>query len=342
MKIVTFDKPGAWNRFVAGCPSAVYTHLYEWRSVIGKAYGHKSLYLAAVNNNKEIRAALPLFRIKRPFWSSHWISIPFFDQAGVLGDPSAGNRLLERAGAVLNSKETASLSLRQDHHSGTMNLRVRGKDPLIFDEKVSMQVPLAPNQQEMMARFRSKLRSQINKGLKNGLTWDIGKERLIDPFYSVFSRNMRDLGSPVHSKRFFEAILNFLPANAFICVVYYRRTPVATSFMFRFKNRITNPWASSLKAYRHLNANMVLYWQMIRFACNLGMELFDMGRSSKGASTHKFKQQWGSREAPLKWYTWEFGGRKIVGETLSIAPWKKIPLRGANIAGPLIRKYISL
>lgn len=342
MQIISINHPREWNHFVKGCPNAAYTHLYEWRSVIGKIYGHNSLYLAAVDKNKGILAALPLFRIKRPLGNPHWISIPFFDQAGILGDPNVGKKIIENAGIVLNSNGAASLSLRQDHHLGSANLQMRGKDPLIFDEKVSMHIPLAPNQKEMMARFRSKLRNQINKGIKNGLTWDIGKERLIDPFYLVFSRNMRDLGSPVHSKRFFKAIFNFFPKNAFICVVYHKRTPVAASFLFRFKNRIVNPWASSLREYRHLNTNMVLYWQMIGFACNLGLEVFDMGRSSRGASTHKFKQQWDPKEESLKWYTWEFGEKKTVGETLTIVQWKKIPVWGANIAGPIIRKYISL
>ena len=178
--------------------------------------------------------------------------------------------------------------------------------------------------------------------MKNGLTWEIGKERLIDPFYHIFSRNMRDLGSPVHAKRLFKTIFKIFPANAFICMVYHGKIPAAASFMFRFKNRLSNPWASSLREYRYLNTNMLLYWQMIGFACNLGLELFDMGRSSRGAATHRFKQQWGPQETALEWVTWEFKRKKTAGETLAVEPWKKMPVWGANIAGPMIRKYISL
>lgn len=345
MKVVSITNPVDWDRFVSTCPAAVPGHLYSWRRVIETVYGHKSLYLAAVDKNNEykIQAVLPLFRIKRPFCSPEWVSIPFFDQAGILArDQDAGKQLLEKAGSILEADGAAGLSLRQDNRSDFPGTALKGRQPELFTEKVGMKIPLAADRQEMMARFRSKLRSQVKKGAKNGLTWEIGKARLVDPFYRVFSRNMRDLGSPVHSKHFFRAIFQNFPDRAFICVVRHRGNPCAASFMFRFKNSLANPWASSLRDFRHLNTNMVLYWQMIGFACNLGLDFFDMGRSSAGASTHKFKQQWGPEETPLVWYSWRFNDAVPVKETLSIAPWKKLPVWGANLAGPLVRKYISL
>ncbi len=341
MQIVEVNHDREWNRFVTGNPNAYYTHLYEWRMLIENVYGHKSLYLAAVQKNR-ICAVLPLFCIKRPFCTPNWVSMPFFDQAGISGDPDAGKQLLKKAESLLYSNKAGILSLRQDSRFNSDHMELEGRQPVTYNEKVSMQVPLESSQQLMTARFRSKLRNQINKGIKNGLTWEIGKKRLLDSFYHVFSENMRDLGSPVHSKTFFRAVFDFFPANVFICMVYHRRTPVAASLVFRFKNSLANPWASSLREYRHLNSNMLLYWQMIRFACNLGVEVFDMGRSSKGASTYKFKQQWSPREIPLNWYTWKFGKKGVPKETLVVESWKKMPVRAANLAGPKIRKYISL
>ncbi|MCG8615621.1 MAG: GNAT family N-acetyltransferase [Desulfobacterales bacterium] len=341
MDIIEVNHARTWNRFVTGNAHACYTHLYEWRELIENVYGHKSLYLSAVKENK-ICGLLPLYCIKRPLSTPYWVSMPFFDHAGVLGEADAGKQLIKKAESLLCSHKGGNLSLRQNNRFNPGDLPLGRGRPDVFNEKVSLQIPLASSPQLMMAGFRSKLRNQINKGVKNGLTWEIGKKRLLDSFYHVFSRNMRDLGSPVHSKAFFRAVFNFFPDNAFICVVYYKRTPVAASFMFRFKKALANPWASSLRAYRHLNSNMLLYWQMIRFACTLGLDFFDMGRSSKGASTYRFKQQWSPRETPLNWFTWEWGDKRVPRETLVIQPWKKMPVRIANIAGPMIRKYISL
>ena len=334
-----------WDRFVMAHPGAAYGHLFGWRRVIETAYGHQPLYLAAVEdeNPEKIRAVLPLFRFKRPFCRPEWISIPFFDQAGILArDGEAGTFLVQTVGRVLAGNGAADLSLRQDPVFDASSLEVGGRHPRIFRQKVGLRIPLDPGRRKMETLFRSKLQSQVRKGFKNGLTWEIGKERLLSSFYHVFSRNMRDLGSPVHSRKFFESLLISFPAQAFICVVYFRGIPAAASFMFRFKNSLANPWASSLREFRYLNANMVLYWQMIRFACNLGLETFDMGRSSRGASTHRFKGQWGPVETPLSWYTWSFGKEESVRETLSLSLWKHLPLWGAGMAGPRVRKYISL
>lgn len=343
MQVKIYTEFREWDRFVMGHPGAAYGHLSGWGRVIETVYGHQPLYLAAVDEGKpeRIRALVPLFRFKRPFSRPEWISIPFFDQAGILArDEAAGKFLLDDAGRILTGKGASGLSLRQDSGFDASSLAVDGRLPEVFRQKVGLCIPLGSGRMETL--FRSKLRSQVRKGIKNGLTWQIGKERLLSPFYSVFSRNMRDLGSPVHSRKFFASILTVFPAHAFICVVYFRGIPVAASFIFRFKDRLANPWASSIREFRYLNANMVLYWQMIQFACHLGLETFDMGRSSQGASTHRFKSQWGPEETPLSWYTWTFGSGESVRETLSISPWKKLPLWIAGLAGPRVRRYISL
>ncbi len=333
-----------WDRFVFAMPGSSYGHLSGWRTVIEQAYGHSPLYLAVQGSQPgDIRAILPLFRFKRPFCRPDGISIPFFDQAGILArDPESGTRLLQKAGALLARKGAGAMVLRQDPGFKASDFQIQGRSPRVYREKVGLGIPLAPDRRQMMADFPSKLRSQIRKGIKNGLTWDIGKARLIDPFYQVFSRNMRDLGSPVHSKRFFKLIFACFPAQAFICVVYAHGRPAAAGFMFRFKDRLANPWASSLKEFRHLNTNMLLYWQMIGFACNLGLHTFDMGRSSQGAPTYRFKRQWGPKETPLTWYSWVLNQTTPARETLNIGPWARLPQWGANLAGPRVRRYISL
>jgi FemAB-related protein (PEP-CTERM system-associated) len=340
LKIITH--PFEWDRFVMQHPDACFTHRFGWRRVIESVYRHRSGYLAAVKRG-QILAMLPLFRFKRPFYPPEWISIPFFDHAGILTKtPEAGQFLVEKAWKTLGCKNTAGLSIRQDTNVDLSGLLLSGRHPKIFTEKTNLAIPLASSPRQMMAAFPAKLRSQINKGIKNGLTWDIGGPKLLPAFYKVFTQNMRDLGSPVHSPSFFKTTFAVFPGRAFICVVYHKGMPVAAGFVFRFKNRLVNPWASSLRQFRSLNTNMLLYWQMIRLACSLNLDIFDMGRSSKGASTFRFKQQWGPKQTQLSWYTWKGDRPGVPGETLSISPWQKLPLGVANLAGPLVRRHISL
>jgi len=349
LKIKEIKTPGAWDRYVLHHEKSGYCHLFNWTRVIRDVYNHKFIYLAAVKENpetcEEICGILPLYRFKSFTGRPRLLSIPFFDTAGILAqDREAESFLFMKSISFFTQRMFSGMELRQDAPLNIPDMEVPGVVPEIYSAKVGLHIDLLGSQGIMMESIKSKLRSQIRKGRKNGLAWRIGKRELLDPFYKVFSRNMRDLGSPVHSKKFFDAVFTYFYHHSFICVVFYRSKPVAASFMFKFKKRLANPWASSLKEYRHLNSNIFLYWQMIRFACNIGMEIFDMGRSSKGAPTYRFKKQWGPRENQIFWYRWGFKGKSInrIGETLSIGPWKKIPVRIANFIGPLVRRNISL
>jgi len=351
MEIKAVTDSAAWDRYVLQTPESRYTHLFNWSRVIEETYGHRPVYLAAVgpvqNGGPGICGILPLFRFKALVTGPRLVSVPFFDTAGILArDSFTRNFLFKRGLEPLCNKNAGlyAITLRQPEMLDIPDLSLMAGGPRIFSAKVGMSLPISGSQQEMMNNFKSKLRSQIKKSEKSGLDWKIGKTGLMDPFYAVFSRNMRDLGSPVHSKNFFKAIFRYFYDQAFICVVFYKTRPVAASFMFRFKKTLANPWASSVREFRYLNANLYLYRQMIGFACNLKAEIFDMGRSSKNAPTYRFKNQFCPEEQPLYWYTWPVPGQGLfpAEETLTLPGWKKLPLGMANLLGPLVRKRISL
>jgi FemAB-related protein (PEP-CTERM system-associated) len=344
----------AWDRYVLQSGASKYTHLFNWSRVIKDAYGHKPVYLAAVRpaqdrnrgRNPEISGILPLFRFKTLTNSSRLVSVPFFDTAGILAREGSTRDFLFKSGLGILIKKPgiSGVVLRQADMLDIPDLTLLNCAPHIFSGKVGLSLSILGSEWEMMQAFKSKLRSQIKKSETCGLTWKIGKAGLIDPFYAVFSRNMRDLGSPVHSKKFFKTIFNYFNPHAFICVVFHKSRPVAAAFMFRFKKTLVNPWASSIREFRFLNANLYLYWQMIRFSCHLKVEIFDMGRSSKNVPTFRFKKQFCPDEHPIYWYAWSFPekARFQPEETLTLPGWKKLPLGMANLMGPHIRKRISL
>ena len=350
--VVQSEDAGAWDAFVHAHPAAEHGHLFNWSRVIAEVYRHRPYYLAAVDagagseHGGTIRGILPLFRFKPLLSWPKLVSLPFFDQAGPLAGDRQTETLLFQAGlGRLRDRGCAGLEIRQAAPARyCQGHGVEEFNSKLSTLKVSMKLRLADSQDEMLRGFKAKLRSQINKGMKNGLETRIGREELLEPFYQVFSRNMRDLGSPVHSKKFFQAIFKYFRQDAYICLVTFERQPVAAGFMFRFRNELKNPWASSLRIYRHLNTNMLLYWAMIRFACDEGMHCFDMGRSSGGASTYRFKKQWGPEENQLYWYSWSPAGQKLEErpETLVYPTWRRLPVFAANLLGPLLRRHISL
>jgi serine/alanine adding enzyme len=329
-----------WDNYILRCPESSHCHLSGWRRVIARSYGHPAHYLWA-DENGEVKGVLPLIAMRNFFFRRSLVSMPFLDDGGICADNNQiGSRLFQEA-----------LRLYEDQKADFLDLRHRYNNNLDFPragEKVMMILNLAGNSDELWKGFDAKLRNQIRKASKSGITasWS-GKERVAD-FYEVFAANMRDLGSPVHSRQFFEAMLDEFSDSAKLMLVRKGNRVIGGAVCLFFKDSMVVPWASSLRAYFALCPNNLLYWEMIRWGCENGYQRFDFGRSSPDSGTYRFKKQWGTKEEPLHW---QCVSRKA-GETAIfhgdsekyrwiVKTWRRLPLSLTKLVGPLVRGQVS-
>jgi FemAB-related protein (PEP-CTERM system-associated) len=350
-----------WDAYVSAHPRATLYHLSGWLQVVRKSYGHKVYSLAACERSGagagRITGVLPLVHIKHPLFGNRLVSMPFFDMGGILADsPEIGKTLLGHALSLARRVGASALELR---HTDPIQLdgetsfrsRLNPDSPICrtWSQKVRMLLDLPDSPEALLKSFKSKLRSQINRPLKGGLQIKSGGVELVDEFYGVFLENMRDLGSPVHSRTLIKnAVLEF-SERARVFVVYQNRTPLAASLALGFNGMLMNPWASALRRFSHLSPNMLLYWGMLEHATQNGYAKFDFGRSTLGEGTFRFKEQWGAKPSPLHWQYigWNAAGSENGSELsrrfeLAAAVWKRLPLVVTRVFGPAVRKYISL
>jgi FemAB-related protein (PEP-CTERM system-associated) len=325
------DGDGAeWDAYVRSRPDATGYHEWAWRGVIGRAFGHRSFYLAARTGGRLV-GVLPIVEIRSLVFGRTMTSMPFVNFGGVLADTDEAARALVEAGAILaDSRRARHLELR---HVGR-----RFEDLPCKQHKVTMRLPLQVGLWEQIDR---KARNQVRKAEKSGLTVLRGGAERLDDFYTVFARNMRDLGTPVYARAWFAEVLAAFPDRARIIVVRLKDEPVAAGFTFRTRGMTEIPWASSIRDYNSLCPNHLLYWHAIETALAEGCDVFDFGRSTPGEGTFKFKEQWGAAPLPLHWEYWLPAGAAVPDHTpknpkfrLAIEGWKRLPLWLANLAGP--------
>ncbi len=182
---------------------------------------------------------------------------------------------------------------------------------------------------------------------KASFTSATGGAELLGDFYEVFKRTMRDLGTPVYGRRFFDEVLRACPAAAAWFVVRHEKTPVAASITIGWRTMVEVPWAASLKEYRPQNPNMLLYWDMLRTAHEDGYRAFDFGRSTPDEGTFHFKKQWGAVASPMCWEYWLPPGRALPDQSpdnpkfkTAVAVWQKLPLGVTTLLGPHIVRGI--
>jgi FemAB-related protein (PEP-CTERM system-associated) len=248
------------------------------------------------------------------------ISLPFLDGGGILAScRAAEERLLFEVIRLGREVGAARIELRHEQplscwdEISTLCIETSGKplETATKSHKVRMLLALPESSEMLMKSFKSKLRNQIKKPLKEGLTSRIGGLELLGDFYRVFLANMRDLGSPVHSVKLMRHVLTEFPEQSRVIVVYKEKEPVASSLVVGFNKVLGNPWASSLREYAPLSPNMLLYLRVLEYACNHGYQVFDFGRSSPGEGTYKFKEQWGAAPVPLHWHYISLDGKPL-------------------------------
>jgi serine/alanine adding enzyme len=330
-----------WQRFVAAAPGAEIYHDYRWRALIEGVFGHECVYLLARDATGEPCGVLPLVRLRSRLFGDFLVSVPYFNYGGVLGaHAEAEQALLAAAAARARALGVTHAELR--HRAGAHSL-----DWPKRDSKVTMLLDLPATEDELFRSFGSKLRAQIKRPEKAGATSRFGGVELLDDFYAVFARNMRDLGTPVYPRRFFRAILETFGAEARLCIVDLRGKPVAAGFVVTHRGTMEIPWASSLREANRDSVNMMLYWSVLRAAVAAGCKRFDFGRSSKDSGTFKFKAQWGAEPEALEWHYWLAAGGappEIAPSNpkyrLAIALWQRLPVPVANFLGPHIVKNL--
>ncbi|OLE20560.1 MAG: hypothetical protein AUG50_00345 [Betaproteobacteria bacterium 13_1_20CM_3_63_8] len=199
--------------------------------------------------------------------------------------------------------------------------------------------------EELFNGFTAKLRSQIRRPQKEGVTVAFGRDQLA-AFFSVFARHMRDLGTPTQSFAFFEEITNQFPDDCWIGCAYLSGEPIAGGLGLRFGDEFEMTWASSLREYNRHAPNMLIYWAFMERAIANGVTRFNFGRCTPGGGTHKFKMQWGGREKQLWWYGLSANNGVTTPDPKegpfrwAPAIWRRLPTSIATKFGPSIVRYI--
>lgn len=349
----------ALDAFVRAHPEGNAYQLAAWRRAVADAYGYPGQVLAA-RRGSEVIGMLPLSRVARPWGRPRWVSLPFCDLGGALATSNeVAEALAARARRDIGPAGATGLELRCSAPQVPHELEAQ-EESALEGKKVRMVLGLPESAAALMGSYPPKLRSQVRKAEKNGLTSEVATKvetsaAAIAEFYDVYSRNMRRLGSPPHSRAWFEAIHRHYSAagDMFIVVVRHEHKAVGAGWVLLCGDSAVIPWASTLAEYNSLAPNMLLYWAIQAHLCERGVRQFDFGRSTYGEGTYKFKKQWGARPVALDWREWDAQGTAPIaapatsGGKSTLRPlvesaWQRLPLAVTNSLGPRLRRFITL
>jgi FemAB-related protein (PEP-CTERM system-associated) len=328
-----------WDAFVAANNGSLY-HLYDWKDINEQLLGHRCEYLAARDSEGVMQGILPLVFVESRLFGRILCSMPFMNYGGpVAATPFAAATLAREATARARTFGADYLELRCPAALDTaMPVSLR---------KVSMTVPLLPDPEALFNSFSQKHRKNIRRAQKNELTVRKGGIELLDDFFHVLELSWRSLGTPMYSRDYFERLLTTFPRNTSVFVCLHRGAPIAVALTGHFNGVVEGMWAGGRQELRHLDANYVLYWEMLRDACQSGHKLFHLGRSTSQSGAEQFKSKWNAETHQLYWYFHRPDGGPMPQLNvdnpkyrLAISAWRKMPLWATRLVGPHIARLI--
>ena len=341
LRVELTSTPETWHDYLTEKGSAGFYQKAAWLRVLQNGLGHQPVCLQATLG-PQLVGVLPMAFVKTPLFGRFLVSLPYLNSSGIVAEtPEAAAALVDRAVDFAEQLDVRYLELRHEMAADHPKLTEAVTD------KVHMRLTLPETTDELWKSLKSKLRSQVRKPLNNdSLTVHWGSHDLLDEFYSVFTKNMRDLGTPPFSRRLFASMLDEFPGDSEICSVHLDGHPVASGLLIHGPGVTQVPSASSLRNFNSTSANMLMYWHLLARSIERGQAVFDFGRSSKGAGTHKFKAQWGAKEFPAVWQHFVREGeatdmRPNSGKfDLMIKTWQKLPVWLTRVIGPSIVRGI--
>lgn len=329
----------AWDGFVRAQPLATFFHLSGWKEVIEQSLGHNCHYLFA-RQASEIVGILPLTHVRGRIFGNSLISNGFC----VYGGPIA------TSDAAMHALNAAATDLARE--LGVERIEYRLRQPRMSDwhcdheTYVTFRKPLVSDPEEQMLQIPRKQRAMIRKGMKEHLKGAIDGDA--QRFYALYAESVRNLGTPVLARRYFDCLKSVFAKDAEIVTILSNGQAVASVLSFFFRDEVLPYYGGGGNAARACSANDFMYWEVMRRACEGGIKLFDFGRSKVGTGSFAFKKHWGFEPEPLYYEHFLQHLREVPRinplnpkYARMIAVWKRLPLSIANVLGPIIARELA-
>lgn len=341
MQIIQCDESHAkaWDDFVCCQEQASFYHLFGWKAVNESCFGHETFYLAAVDEGR-IRGVFPLVYLKGRIFGKILCSLPFVNYGGPCADePFVEQLLLNEAKTIVDRHRIDYLEIR--------STRKLDGDLQTSEHKVSITLALDKNPDTLWNAFKTGHRNNVRRAYKRGLSVRSGGVELLDTFYDILSESWRNLGTPLYQKSYFEHIVKTFPRETKIFVLDHEGVPISSALNGHFRGVVEGMWLGALPRARDLESSYVLYWEMIKDACERDFQWYHLGRSTVDSGGETFKKKWNTYPTQLYWQYLVRNGCSMPQLNVSnqkfklaMSVWMRLPRPITRVLGPLVAKGI--
>jgi CelD/BcsL family acetyltransferase involved in cellulose biosynthesis len=297
----------AWLELVTRNPHALPFHHPAWAQLLAECYRFEAFGLALADADGRLIAGVPIVEKRGLVGGRRWISLPFTDVCPSLtgGDRRLQERLEVEIDAARRQAGVGSVELRATPASDAA---------VAFDGGLRHTLQLNRDPETVYRGFKPKqVRHAIRYAERSGVIVSQAQreEELSRTFYALQTATRRRLGVPVQPRRYFSLLWRRIvePGLGFVLVARIGERPVAAAVFLAWKGTVVYKYSASDATAWKLRANNAVLWHAIRWACENGYSIFDLGRTDRAnEGLSAFKRGWGADEASLAYAAIGQGG----------------------------------
>jgi CelD/BcsL family acetyltransferase involved in cellulose biosynthesis len=313
-----------WAEFALEHPETTGFHDPRWAIFLADCYGFRAFAFVMRDQERGIRAGLPVVEVRMPLKRPKWVSLPFTDRCTpLLSAPGDGPMLV-----------TALEGFAAEAGIARTEIRAEVVPAGHVAEAVTHTLSLQRDPSAVFAGFH---RSQVQRNVRRAEREGVSVRRadsigdLTETFYDLHVATRRRLGVPVQRKRFFRMLWrDVLEPGAGYALLATKGTAAIAGAVFLTSRHVTTYKFGASDA-RALSArpNHAVFWEAIRAACEAGHSVFDFGRTDlEDTGLRAFKSGWGAEEEALVY--------SVLGEPTRLTT--QSPRTWAHLLRPVIRR----
>lgn len=285
-----------WMDFISARPEANVFHHPNWMALMHECYGYSGGVLAIQDASGCVRAGLPFMDVNSPLTGRRRVSLPFSDYCNPLAqDSDALEDLTTALVAEFGSGATPRREIRW-----CLPARPQVQQ---LSEFVLHTIALDPDPEQVSKRFKRTHLQNIRTAQERGVTVRFG-DQLQDfrAFYDLQVETRRRHGVPAQPWKYFRLLWQHIAraGMGFTLLAEKDGEIIAGMVYLGWGRTLIAKYAASREDRFNLRPNNLLFWEGIRWGCQHGFAVFDMGRTEvENAGLRNFKSRWGAVEEPL-------------------------------------------
>ncbi len=129
--------------------------------------------------------------------------------------------------------------------------------------------------EQLMASFHQKTRYNIRVAIKKGVTVKLaGRDEIKDFHRIMLETGIRD-NFVIRTAEYFERLFDCLGDHARLYMAYLDGNPIAGTIAIHYGNKVWYLYGASSNAHRNVMPNYLLQFEMIKWAVEVGADIYD-------------------------------------------------------------------